>query len=160
MTAKSNQRTSRDPMQCPACGSRHTASAATTYSFTRRVYRGDVQSDVMPRLLAPPERKSEVIGPTLICGLIFAVAYPLMYWLALDFEGFVPDLFGIFDSRLVWPPLILSVSSCLFMVIRAGSWNQKEYPKLVAEWHSTAICRRCSHQFQFKTHTGVEARET
>ena len=137
-----------DALRCPTCGSRHTQTLEAAYSFSTRLFRDDHNRDAMADAMPPPRKRSEVVFPTIIATLAFALVHIASVVGAYELQIFDTPLQGAFDKRVIAPGAIVGVSAALVLIYRAATWNSNEYISQLKDWRSTAICRRCAAQFR------------
>ncbi len=137
-----------DILRCPNCGSRHTQSLSTAYAYSARQFRKTGNVEALPESQEPPERKSEVIVPSLLGAATFSIIHLATLVMSTK-EGWEWTSFlDLFHWQLVAPAGAIGAAVAIALVIRAWKWNLRELPKLLHKWHGTAVCRRCSAQFQ------------
>ncbi len=145
--SKSNYSTG-DPLQCPKCGGRNTTTLATAFSYSSRFFREGSREKALPDAPEAPEKKSQLVVPAAWGATVATTLYTIIL-IGLTEYG-IPWLRegGLFDYRFMIPSLIAGLGVHIALMIHAVWWNLSEYPDLLNEWHSTAICRRCSAQFR------------
>jgi len=144
MTKYSN---TSDPMACPRCGSHYTQALSSAFLYSARIFHRDRNADAIPKLLEPPERKSELLTPAFVGGIVTMCTYVI---------SFIAN----HEVGLGWTPTLefpdvhalgLAVTTGLIVAIaatwRAIAWNNSEFLQRFKEWHEMAVCRRCGAQF-------------
>ena len=138
----------RDPLRCPSCGSHYTQTLSSAYLHFPRDFEPLDKPDVLPDLMPPPQRKSAVILPLTLGALSFAYVYVFSYIFADEVEFLRTVESKFLNYLLLGASLLVALIVSLPMRRRATRWNRQELPGLLEKWHSTAICRRCSSQFE------------
>lgn len=136
-------------MQCPSCGSHSTQAIGLAYSQAVRV--GDSGRETVSRFgqaLAPPPEKDEKFVPGLVACFVLGIS--LITLPALLNKTGIPALSNL--PTISWKVAVISCIAAwavgLLIAMPRIRYNVMKLPKLLEEWRSQVICRRCGHRWQ------------
>ena len=159
MNNKTARNCAKDILRCPSCGSRHTQTLPALFSFGARPFRRDGNTDALPESVEPPQRRSEVLVPAVFGALSSSFTHLAVLVISTELGAGWLSAGGIFDWRIFAPAVLVGITVCATLIVNAVSWNLRELPNRLEEWHRTAVCRRCFTQFLIPKSAASKPRE-